>query len=163
MIDPAMCRPGRLDKLLYIDLPTSEERAEIAHTLIKRRRVPLACEHVLVETLMRERADGYSGADLAAVVREAGVLALRRTLGALEQMDEDDKRDTSVINVALADFELALEKVSPSVSRAQRRKYELLRGKFSGTPTIRSAIIAREGEEESLLKPQAGPQVDHGV
>jgi len=38
MLDPAMCRPGRLDKLLYIDLPMADERAEIVHTLLARRR-----------------------------------------------------------------------------------------------------------------------------
>lgn len=38
MIDPAMCRPGRLDKLLYVDLPRAEERGEIVRTLV--RRVP---------------------------------------------------------------------------------------------------------------------------
>jgi ribosome biogenesis ATPase len=132
MIDPAMCRPGRLDKLLYVDLPTPDERAEIARTLIARRRVPLACESAAVEAAVRERADGYSGADLAAVVREAGVLALRRTLGALEDMDEGT--GAGKVSVALEDFERALEKVNPSVSRAQRRKYEVLREKFSGMP-----------------------------
>ncbi|ETW82664.1 nuclear AAA ATPase, partial [Heterobasidion irregulare TC 32-1] len=80
MIDPAMCRPGRLDKLLYIDLPTADERVEIVRTMM--RKLPLGPDGAkeAVETLVRERGDGYSGADLAAVVREAGVLALRRTL-----------------------------------------------------------------------------------
>src|SRR5712671_8181143 len=41
MLDPAMCRPGRLDRLLYVDLPAPDERAEIVRTLISRRRVPL--------------------------------------------------------------------------------------------------------------------------
>ena len=39
MIDPAMCRPGRLDKLLYVDLPNSDERVEIVRTML--RKVPL--------------------------------------------------------------------------------------------------------------------------
>ena len=42
MIDPAMCRPGRLDKLLYVDLPSPEERVEIFRTLT--RKVPFGGE-----------------------------------------------------------------------------------------------------------------------
>ncbi|KAI0035509.1 P-loop containing nucleoside triphosphate hydrolase protein [Vararia minispora EC-137] len=147
MIDPAMCRPGRLDKLLYVDLPSAEERAEIVRTLLTRRGVPLACDHSLFEVAVRERADGYSGADLAAVVRESGVLALRRTLGALEDMDEGASAGN--ISVSLDDFVRALEKVTPSVSRAQRRKYEALREKFAGMPMSGTAVGVPAKREEA--------------
>ena len=148
MIDPAMVRPGRLDKLLYVDLPTSSERVEILRTLIKR--VPVADgggggegerEDVRegVERLVSERCEGYSGADLAAVVREAGVIALRRVLGSLEEMEETEgegghgEAGPRVVVVA-ADFVRAVDKVWPSVSVTQRRKYEGLRTKFAGLP-----------------------------
>ncbi|KAG6833114.1 hypothetical protein H0H87_011222 [Tephrocybe sp. NHM501043] len=142
MIDPAMVRPGRLDKLLYVDLPSPDERAEIVHTMT--RKVPLGSVdgatlqevHRGVEVLVRERCDGYSGADLAALVREAGVIALRRTLGALDQMElsEPLSGDYEKVTVQVADFATALGKVNPSVSVAQRRKYEALRNKFAGLP-----------------------------
>ncbi|KAI0725676.1 P-loop containing nucleoside triphosphate hydrolase protein [Fomitopsis betulina] len=109
MIDPAMCRPGRLDKLLYVDLPRAEERGEIVRTLVRR-------------AMVRERGEGFSGADLAAVVREAGVVALRRTLGALNRW-----------SIGVQDFERALQKVQPSVSAAQRRKYASLRMRMGGS------------------------------
>jgi ribosome biogenesis ATPase len=153
MIDPAMVRPGRLDKLLYVDLPTSPERVEILRTLIKR--VPVAKgsgdrnangegeEDVResVEGLVRERCEGYSGADLAAVVREAGVIALRRVLGSLEELEETvgegghgrEEAGPRVVVMA-ADFVRAVDKVGPSVSVVQRRKYEALRTKFAGLP-----------------------------
>ena len=94
MIDPAMVRPGRLDKLLYVDLPSAGERAEIIRTLL--RKVPLGSmddasgplPDVIKEEIERvvgERCDGFSGADLAALVREAGVVALKRTLGRSEE------------------------------------------------------------------------------
>ncbi|KAG5638532.1 hypothetical protein H0H81_012032 [Sphagnurus paluster] len=142
MIDPAMVRPGRLDKLLYVDLPSPDERAEIVLTMT--RKVPLGSfdgashEQVQrgVEVLVRERCDGYSGADLAALVREAGVIALRRTLGALDEMDDGDvsSGQGEKVTVQVADFATALGKVNPSVSVAQRRKYEALRSKFAGLP-----------------------------
>jgi ribosome biogenesis ATPase len=151
MIDPAMCRPGRLDKLLYVDLPDADERAEILRTML--RSVPLAGEIAMgdgsttttmygVQDLVRKRCEGYSGADLAALVREAGVLALRETLAALDAAQSSSfpyssnsaKAATSHIQVTLAHFERALDKVMPSVSTVQRRKYEALRTKFAGLP-----------------------------
>lgn len=140
MIDPAMVRPGRLDKLLYVDLPGAGERVEIVRTMV--RKVPLGEEgggggakEIMegVERLVREQCEGYSGADLAALVREAGVIALRKTLGALDDMD-DSTRELPTVRVGVQDFVRALDKVGPSVSVVQRRKYEGLRSKFAGLP-----------------------------
>lgn len=153
MIDPAMVRPGRLDKLLYVDLPHPEERSEIVRTMI--RKVPLGSlegqsADVIresIELLVKEKCDGYSGADLAALVREAGVIALKRTLGALDQMGEDvaDEEGSKVV-VDVTDFIKALEKIGPSVSVSQRRKYEALRSKLSGLP-----VRVGKDEEEKVL------------
>ncbi|KAF8872589.1 P-loop containing nucleoside triphosphate hydrolase protein [Infundibulicybe gibba] len=141
MIDPAMVRPGRLDKLLYVDLPTPNERVEIIRTLT--RKVPLgsfsgeSLDQVKsgVEGLVRGGCEGYSGADLAALAREAGVMALKRTLGALDKMEDgSDEAIGLTVTVQVSDFERALEKVNPSVSVTQRRKYEALRSKFAGLP-----------------------------
>ena len=153
MIDPAMVRPGRLDKLLYVDLPGESERAEIVRTLI--RKVPLgrAEEGVLegVENLVRERCEGYSGADLASLVREAGVVALRKTLGALDEMDQggDNEQGEMKITVSIQDFVKALDKVGPSVSVVQKRKYEALRSKFAGLPVGRHAKDEEKGNVEN--------------
>ncbi|KAG6894375.1 hypothetical protein C0992_006400 [Termitomyces sp. T32_za158] len=143
MIDPAMVRPGRLDKLLYVDLPSADERAEIVRTMTQQ--VPLGSGEGLsleqvklgVEMLVKERCDGFSGADLAALVREAGVIALKRKLGALDQMDKGEavvEGEIEKVIVEVVDFKTALEKVNPSVSTVQRRKYEALRNKFAGLP-----------------------------
>ena len=165
MLDPAMCRPGRLDKLLYVDLPAPEERAEIMRTLLagsrRRCRVPLLSPEV-VEDVARmmggPRGDDYSGADLAALVREAGVRALRRALGTLEEMEgrlgppggavvaaaEDDaagRKDVEGVVVLFEDFQAALGKVAPSVGKAQRRRYEALRETFA------SGVGRRENKE----------------
>jgi len=126
MIDPAMCRPGRLDKLLYVDLPDSPARAEIIGTML--RRVPLAGPDVVagIDSLVRSaQCEGFSGADLAALVREAGVTALRAVV---------QDMDATQVTVTFKDFEKAREKVSPSVTPAQRRKYESLRTRLTGVP-----------------------------
>jgi ribosome biogenesis ATPase len=174
MLDPAMCRPGRLDKLLYVDLPAPEERAEIIRTLLAgsrtRSRVPLLSPQVGEDVAMMvggPKGDGYSGADLAALVREAGVRALRRALGTLEEMDSGpgpssgggvgaaavdadagagERKDAEGAAVVLfEDFQAALGKVAPSVSKSQRRRYEALRETFA------SGIGGRERKEQSVL------------
>ncbi|KAJ3895125.1 P-loop containing nucleoside triphosphate hydrolase protein [Lentinula edodes] len=182
MIDPAMVRPGRLDKLLYVDLPTGEERVEIVRTLV--RGVPLEVggnisgAHRLDETdttageglgpggsreralgfiedfIRGEKCDGYSGADLKALVREAGVIALKRTLGLLNNLGMKGVLDTQAtepvtsptVFVQDTDFIQAQEKVYPSVSLAQRRKYETLRSKMSGLPVLPARVGRVENE-----------------
>lgn len=131
MIDPAMCRPGRLDKLLFVDLPTADERSEIIRTVIRKFRLaPDSRMAEEVDLLVREKCDGYSGADLAAIAREAGVCALKRTLGTLDE--ETDIEAAVYINTN--DFSQAVEKIGPSVNAAQRGKYLRLKNKFAGLP-----------------------------
>jgi len=166
IIDPAMVRPGRLDKLLYVDLPGPDERAEIVTTMTRRLPLGIIEEDEVgrsvnsdsgKEVVMREllelvrsiRCEGYSGADLASLVREAGVVALRRTLGTFDAMnnstsDAMDRGDE--IMVGLNDFLQALDKVPPSVSAIQKRKYETLRSRFSGLPVKTSKEEHGEGK-----------------
>ncbi len=149
MIDPAMVRPGRLDKLLYVDLPRPEERAEIVRTMT--RKVPLGCAMQEVEDVVRERCDSFSGADLAALVREAGVIALRRTLGALDLLDETSSvAERPRVTVGISDFVSALDKVGPSVSEKQKKKYEALKSKLAGSPVtmVKEAKILSEPEKD---------------
>lgn len=144
MLDPAMCRPGRLDKLLYVDLPSSEERGEIMRTLVRGVRlgstpsVSLDSERDAIVSsiaqLAMDKCDGYSGADLASLVREAAVGALRSVLlsGSVSRDGLGDTTKGERIAVTLVDFKQALSKLGPSVSAVQRKRYEALRVKFAG-------------------------------
>lgn len=141
MIDPAMCRPGRLDKLLYVDLPNADERAEIVRTILRNVPIGSSPQDGTLDGVLeavRTRCEGYSGADLAALVREAGVLSLRETLKALDVSDpfasSSPSPEATPARVTLSHINAALEKIVPSVSVAQRRKYESLRSKFAGLP-----------------------------
>ena len=69
IIDPAMLRPGRLDKLLYVPLPNKQERLQILQTLT--RTLPLEDLVDLKVIVHSKDCTGYSGADLSALVREA--------------------------------------------------------------------------------------------
>ncbi|KAK8850565.1 hypothetical protein IAR55_004483 [Kwoniella newhampshirensis] len=142
MIDPAMARPGRLDKLLYVDLPSPSERFEILKTHTKRTPIDESSWTSIRETVMSDKCDGFSGADIAALVREAATLALRSALervGAFEADAEMEpqgvERDSSDVRVTSDHFEKAAVKTQPSVSREQRLKYERMRDKYAGIPT----------------------------
>lgn len=87
LIDDAMLRPGRLGKLLYVPLPTAEDRVSILQALTKKVSIEWkSVEHpegVDISTVARDpRAEGFSGADLSALVREAGLAVVREIVNA---------------------------------------------------------------------------------
>ena len=83
--------------------------------------------------------------DMATAIREAGVIALKRVLGSLDEMGGEDNQEQLLVLVTGEDFALAVDKVGPSVSQSQRRKYEALRSRFAGLPV-------RVKEEERHLE-----------
>lgn len=72
LIDRALMRPGRLDRIVYVQLPNAETRAEIFK--IKLSKIPIA-DDVEIEKLVAD-TDGYSGAEIEAVCKEAALKAL---------------------------------------------------------------------------------------
>uniref|UniRef100_A0A8C0FY86 Nuclear VCP like n=1 Tax=Bubo bubo TaxID=30461 RepID=A0A8C0FY86_BUBBB len=81
IIDPAILRPGRLDKTLYVGLPPPEDRLAILKTITKDgTRPPLDIDVSLEEIAYSQHCDCYTGADLSALVREASVCALRQEM-----------------------------------------------------------------------------------
>ncbi|MEM4907117.1 MAG: CDC48 family AAA ATPase, partial [Sulfolobales archaeon] len=78
LVDPALLRPGRFDKIIYVPPPDKKARLEILK--VHTRNVPLA-EDVDIEKLA-ELTEGYSGADIEALVREAALIALRQDMNA---------------------------------------------------------------------------------
>ncbi|CEO97864.1 hypothetical protein PBRA_005978 [Plasmodiophora brassicae] len=118
MIDPAMLRPGRLDKILYVPLPSASDRAAILSRHL--RRVPLDANVNVADIAADARCDGFSGADLASLAREASLCALKAYLSVHPDVDRFD--GTAV--VARAHFDDALDRIQPSVSEGSRRRYD---------------------------------------
>ncbi len=108
IIDPALLRPGRFDRLIYVPPPDKEARKEIFK--IHTRKVPLADDVDLDK--LAEMTEGYTGADIEAVVREAVMMKLREKL--------------EVGPVEMKHFLAALKKVQPSLSPEDIRRYEKL-------------------------------------
>ncbi|MBB4617556.1 CDC48 family AAA ATPase [Sphingomonas abaci] len=106
LVDPALLRPGRFDELIYVGVPDEAGRRRILG--IQAQKMPLAND-VDLDAVAR-RTDRFTGADLGDVVRRAGLVALRRSLGARE--------------VYMSDFEQALTESRASVTPEMERDYE---------------------------------------
>ncbi|WP_116100811.1 AAA family ATPase [Amycolatopsis thermalba] len=101
LVDPALLRPGRLERLVYVPPPDAEARADILRAT--GRHTPLASDVDL--DAIAATLDGYSAADCAALIREAALTAMRESLEAAE--------------VTAAHLETARKTVRPSLDPAQ--------------------------------------------
>ncbi|NXO23834.1 NVL protein, partial [Cisticola juncidis] len=113
IIDPAILRPGRLDKTLYVGLPPPEDRLAILKTITKDgTRPPLDSDVSLEEIAYSQHCDCYTGADLSALVREASICALRQ-----EMALQNNRSKKGEIKISRKHFEEAFRKVKSSVSK----------------------------------------------
>jgi transitional endoplasmic reticulum ATPase len=112
IIDPAVLRPGRFDRRVYVPAPDEVARLKILE--IKTKDMPLPDEVDLVK-LAREM-DGYSGADIESVCREAALNALRKST------------DSNL--VTLDDFRDAMAEMSPSITPDMEKWYLDISKKF---------------------------------
>jgi transitional endoplasmic reticulum ATPase len=101
LIDPALLRPGRLERRVFVEPPDAAARSEILRTAGKS--VPLSAD-VDLDAVAAE-LDGYSAADCVALLREAALTAMRRSIDAAD--------------VTAADLEAARKTVRPSLDPVQ--------------------------------------------
>ncbi len=113
-IDPALRRPGRFDREIEIGVPAELDRNDIL--MIHTRGMPLAGDVNLGE--LSARTHGYTGADLAALAREAAIRALRRYLPHID-LDEDEIPEEVLEKMVVTgkDFTQALREITPSGMR----------------------------------------------
>jgi transitional endoplasmic reticulum ATPase len=128
MLDPALLRPGRFDRIVATTVPDKEGRLSILK--IHTKNMPLA-KDVNIEKLS-EKTEGFVGADLEALAKEAGMLALREDVKAKE--------------VKKKHFDEALKKVMPSVKADDVKKYKEIE-----TSYLRSARAALEKPSTNYL------------
>ncbi len=125
IVDTALLRPGRFDRIILAPAPNKKARQEIFN--IHTKGMPLD-KSVKIEELA-EKTEGYVGADIEAICKEAAILALRKDLKAKK--------------IKAKHFEDALKKVSPSVSKEVAKAYKDILKQFS----------AARGEEMKENKP----------
>jgi transitional endoplasmic reticulum ATPase len=122
IIDPGLLRPGRFDRIILVTAPDKEARELILK--VHTKDMPLT-KDVDIKKLAEE-TDGYSGADLEAVAREAGIIALREDINATE--------------VKSKHFKKALDAVKPSLSKGDIDAYQRFIDRFH----TRKAEMAKE-------------------
>lgn len=103
LLDPALLRPGRLERLVYVPPPDADARTEILKAA--SRNTPLA-DDVDLSALASE-LDGYSAADCAALVREAALTAMRESLEAAEVTQAHLAKARTVVRPSLDPVQLA--------------------------------------------------------
>ncbi|MBV9059688.1 MAG: AAA family ATPase [Pseudonocardiales bacterium] len=103
LIDPALLRPGRLERLVYVPPPDAQARAAILRAAA--RNTPLAAD-VDLDALAAD-LDGYSAADCSALIREAALTAMRQSLDATEVTSEQLATARRTVRPSLDPIQLA--------------------------------------------------------
>ncbi|MFH1607785.1 MAG: CDC48 family AAA ATPase [archaeon] len=122
MLDTALLRPGRFDRILLVNAPTEEGRLKILEVHTKKmpigdgKKILNEAEKKKLLVDISKKAIGYTGADLESLAREAAMLALRESM--------DSKQ------VCKKHFEEALNKVKPSVNKSTIEVYKKVEDNF---------------------------------
>ncbi len=104
LIDPSLLRPGRIDSMIELGLPdiTTREKIFEVHT----KKMPLAKDIPINE--YSKKTDGWTGADIEAVCRNAGIMAIKRNYA---------KKEKQAIIIAKQDFDTALQDISKTINK----------------------------------------------
>ncbi len=127
ILDPALIRPGRIDRILLVPAPDEDGREKILKIFTKG--MPLASNIDLNE--LNKQLDGFSGADVETLCREAGMIALRENLRARKITKEN--------------FEMAIESLHPSITPEIIKWYEVFGKK------LKSRIIQQSKEDQMVV------------
>ncbi|HLF06299.1 MAG TPA: AAA family ATPase [Thermoplasmata archaeon] len=112
MVDPAMMRPGRLDKIIYIPPPDFEERIGVFKVHLKGKPVDPS---VNLQKLAK-KTERYSGADIANLVKEGATISMKRAM--------KTRRPT---RITMKDFEQVLPHIKPSITLRMKEEYEKMK------------------------------------
>ncbi|KAF3448765.1 hypothetical protein FNV43_RR09478 [Rhamnella rubrinervis] len=115
VMDRAVLRPGRFGKLLYVPLPGPAERGLILKALARKKPIDASVDLSVIAEM--KACENLSGADLAALMHEAAMAALDEKLRSTQSSS-----DATPSTIKTSHFELALSKISPSVSEKRASK-----------------------------------------
>jgi transitional endoplasmic reticulum ATPase len=150
IIDPALLRPGRFDRLLYVPPPDRDSRIQIIKIHTKKK--PLA-DDVNIEKLA-DHTEGYTGADIASLSSAAVMLALREHISKYKDAKEADNH-VQELKIHMNHFEEAMKKIRP-LSTQELNMYKRISEQF-GKPEI--AQIRGEGGTASGRRDASDPRI----
>ena len=130
-LDPALCRPGRLDSLIYVPLPDEPGRLGILKAQL--RKTPVSADVDL--GFIASKTHGFSGADLGFITQRAAKIAIKEAISADidrskalqeagDEMEVDEDAEDPVPELTRAHFEEAMQSARRSVSDVEIRRYE---------------------------------------
>ena len=125
IVDPALLRPGRFDRMLLVPPPDLEARRQIFR--IHTKKTPLG-EDVKLDDLAK-RTEGYTGADIASICNTAVMLSIKEHIGKAKDA-EDAKKKAKTLKVARRHYDEAMQKVKP-ISSQELRMYERFSQQFA--------------------------------
>jgi transitional endoplasmic reticulum ATPase len=142
MVDSALLRPGRLDRLIYVTPPCADARKEIFEIHLDGK--PLDNKVDLKE--LARMTDGYVGSDIEAICREASIMALREKITPGMDREEANKIKDSIV-ITMDNFDSAMTRVKPTSSSGKLQDYEKLASEFA-----RYATVGSKDETEEKYK-----------
>merc|ERR1719336_3428585 len=168
IIDPAIKRPGRLDQMIFIDLPDFPGRVSILKAVLHKSPVDPAVDFEYIA----EKTHGYSGADLSGISKVAAKLAIRSTIAnqvarlkAIEagELDEDaaDEEEDAVPMITMEMLRRALKESKRSVSPAEYQKYLSMKVQFdreAGVMDDNSGNPSQPSQPASVVPPSSAAQ-----
>ncbi len=131
IVDAALLRPGRFDRLLYVPPPDRDSRIQIIKIHLKKK--PLDND-VDMERLA-DQTDGYTGADIASLSSAAVMLALREHVSKYKDPKEAEKHKEE-LKIHMTHFENAMKKIRP-LSTQELNMYKVIAEQF-GKPDVAS-------------------------
>ncbi|CAI9279351.1 unnamed protein product [Lactuca saligna] len=132
MVDKALLRPKRMEKLVYVPLPNPDERGLILKALARNK--PIDADVDLIAIGQSEACANFSGADLFALMKEAIMIVREERLNIKQAATATDEPESSLRGlphtIKAIHFEQALGKISPSVSDKQKQYFHRLSKTF---------------------------------
>ncbi|MBP2132303.1 transitional endoplasmic reticulum ATPase [Methanomicrobium sp. W14] len=123
MLDEALMRPGRLDRIIYVPPPDAEGRKKIFEVYLKNSASILS-DDVSIDELVK-RSEGYVGADIELVVREAKLQAMREFIATMEGRSGEERAKALVnVRVTKKHFDAAMKKIKSSLDKTAIEEYE---------------------------------------
>jgi transitional endoplasmic reticulum ATPase len=162
MLDEALLRPGRLERHMYVPAPDEESRKKIFEVYLGGETGNILAQDVDIGMLVRQ-TEGYVGADIEALVREAKMAAMRDFIIQMKSRNEQERKD-AIKNVMLtkAHFDAAVFNVKGSLDRdaiekSERQAWEMLYNQDQRTilekasSAINRAGLMQKKIDESLI------------
>jgi SpoVK/Ycf46/Vps4 family AAA+-type ATPase len=149
LVDPALMRPGRFDKIIFISAPNYESRVEIFRIHLKSKPI----SNNLDVTHLAKATEGFTGADIENLVKEAATLAMKRSI---------TLRKKTVINNT--DFLKIIPHIKPSMSKDMKEEYKKLQLDFERKKYGKDIKLppTEEVEGEELEDRRAKPRAKAG-